>query len=313
MHLPTAVNPSLWLYFTVGVLAFLFVDLFVLNRRPHEVTFKWAVGMSITVLAIGLGFNAWFASAYGSKLGMEFLSGYIVELSLSFDNLFVILMAFKAFKVQTQYQHRVLFWGILGAIVARGVLIVFGSALIHKFEWILYVFGAFLIFTAYKFLFEDEEQQVQIHEKKFVKFLQTRMPITPHMHGEKFFIIEDGIKKATPLFIVLVTVEIADLIFAVDSIPAVLALTKDSFVAYSSNIMAILGLRAFYFLIAGAVSTFRYLKQGLAIILAFVGTKMLIVDWYHVPTAASLLFIIGVLFTSGFLSWFVNRRDKKKH
>ena len=203
-----------------------------------------------------------------------------------------------------------MFWGILGAIVARGVLIIFGAALIHKFEWVLYLFGAFLIFTAYKFLFEEEEEKIHIHEKKFVKILQKYLPVTARLHGEKFFVYEDNVRKATPLFIVLLTVEAADLVFAVDSIPAVLALTQDSFVAYSSNIMAILGLRAFYFLIAGAVAQFRYLKQGLAIILAFVGTKMLIVKWYHVPTGASLLFILGTLAASGFLSWYVNRKKR---
>jgi tellurite resistance protein TerC len=308
MHLPTVVADSLWGYFLGGVLVLLFLDLFVFHRNSHTMKVKEALSWSVVWITLAIAFNIWFGYNYGSKLGIEFATGYLVELSLSVDNLFVMLLIFKSFRVPSQFQHRVLFWGILGAIVFRGVLIVVGVDLINKFHWILYVFGIVLIVSAIKFIFESDEKE-DITDTWIVRTFKKVVPMTHEIKSHSFFVIEDGLRKATPLFLTLIVIEVTDIIFAVDSIPAVLAVTHDAFVAFASNILALLGLRAMYFVVADWVDRFRYLKPGLAAILAFVGVKMLISDLYHIPAWVSLIVIIMILLTAGLTSWYAGRKS----
>lgn len=308
MHLPSQVDPYLWSYFIGGVLLLLFLDLFVFNRKAHVMKIKEALSWSAFWLVLAAVFNFWFAQQYGGKLGLEFTTGYLVELSLSIDNLFVILLIFKSFRIHPQYQHRVLFWGIMGAIVMRGVMIIIGVDLINKFQWLLYVFGVILIASAIKFIFESDEKK-DILDSWVVRTFKKFVPMTHNSETQKFFIVEDGVRKVTPIFLALVVVEVTDLVFAVDSIPAVLALTKDAFVAFASNILALLGLRALYFVVADWVDRFRYLKPGLAAILAFVGSKMLVADFFHVPAWVSLTVIVMILLTAGLTSWYANRKS----
>lgn len=264
-------------------------------------------------IAVALIFNLWFGFTYGKDLGMEFLTGYLVEKSLSVDNLFVILLIFSSFKIPAQYQHRVLFYGVLGAIILRALFILIGAQLLHMFHWILYVFGAILVFTAIKFLRETDEQE-DVQDNTATKLMKRIIPSTATFDGQKFFTLENGIKKATPLFLALAVIEVTDLIFAVDSIPAVFAVTQDAFVAFASNILAILGLRALYFVLADWVSKLRYLKPGLAAILGFIGVKMLIIDFYKIPSSVSLMVIFFILLTAGLSSWYVARlEERKKH
>ncbi len=307
-HLPTVVDPWLWPAFICGVLFLVLLDLFVLHRKAEVMNHKEALLWTGIWTVISLTFSGWFAHEYGSALGLQFLTGYVVEQSLSIDNLFVILLIFKSFRIPQRNQHRVLFWGIMGAIVFRGILIIVGVDLLHKFSWLMYVFGAVLIFTGLKFLFESDEEK-GVEDSIAVRWARRILPTTEGLHGEHFFVVENAVRKATPLFLALVVIEISDIIFAVDSIPAVLAVTQDAFVAFGSNILAVLGLRALYFVIAGWVGHLRYLKPGLAVILCFVGAKMIAADWYHIPSWVSLAVIIGVLVTAALTSWYVARND----
>lgn len=314
LHLPTVVDPWLWPAFIGGVVFMILLDLFVLHRKNEIMPHKTALMWSVFWVGISLAFTTWFSFEYGTQLGTEFLTGYVVEQSLSIDNLFVILLIFKSFRIPQKFQHRVLFWGILGAIIFRGVLIIVGVDLIHKFDWLMYIFGGILIFTGLKFLFEKEadlEKEDAEEEKGIIRWVKKFIPVTKELHGEHFFINENAVRKATPLFLALVVIELSDIIFAVDSIPAVLAITKDAFVAFGSNILAVMGLRALYFVIAEWVGKLKYLKPGLAVILCFIGTKMIIAKWYHVPSAVSLVVIIGVLAIAGFASWFVTRNEHR--
>lgn len=305
-NLAHQVDPWLWPAFVGGVIVLILADLFLLNRHAHEIKAREALLMSAGWIAIALAFNFWFGLRYGRELGLQFLTGYLIEKSLSVDNLFVILLVFQALRIPQQYQRRVLFWGILGAIVMRGALIIAGAELVHRFDWILYGFGAILIYSGAKFLFEsDAEDEVTDHWA--VRAVHRVVPVTQEFHGQKFFTFVGKRLHATPLFVALVVVEISDLIFAVDSIPAVFSVTTNAFVAFSSNILAILGLRALYFVIADWVGKLRYLKPGLAAILMFVGVKMLIVDLYHIPSWVSLLVLVGILSTAGLTSWYVAR------
>ena len=308
MSLPTVVAPSLWTYFITAVVALLCLDLLVFNRKAHVMKIKEALSWSVFWISLALAFNVWFAYQYGHSLGLEFTTGYLVELSLSVDNLFVILLIFKSFRVPPMYQHRVLFWGILGAVIMRGLFIIVGVDLINKFHWVLYIFGGFLIFSSIKFLFESDEKK-DVLDSWFVKSFKKIVPMTKEIKSQNFFVREEGILKATPLFLTLLVVEITDVIFAVDSIPAVLAVTKDAFVAFASNILALLGLRALYFVIADWIERFRYLKPGLSAILGFVGVKMLLVDIFHIPSWVSLTVISMILLTAGLSSWYVNRKS----
>ncbi len=306
------VAPSwLWVAFTIGVVILLAIDLSLFGRGHHKVSRKAALLESGLWITVALMFNAWFAYSYGTQLGLEFLTGYLVEKSLSVDNLFVILLIFGSFKVPAQYQHRVLFYGVLGAILMRAFFIILGAQLLHHFHWILYVFGLILVVTAINFL-RNTDDHIDTKENWSLRLMRRFLPTTEKYHGSNFFVVEDGVRKVTPLFMALVVIEATDLVFAVDSIPAVFAVTQDAFVAFASNILAVLGLRALYFVLADGLNELRYLKPGLAAILAFIGTKMLIVDFVKIPSWVSLLVIVSILTTAGLSSWYVNVQARKK-
>jgi tellurite resistance protein TerC len=295
-------SPALWAGFLVGVLLVLAVDL-KLSARDTKSTFKEAVGWSIfwIVLSVGFGFFVWFQ--YGGEQGLEFFAGYLLEKSLSVDNLFVFVLLFKSFAIPPRYQHRVLFWGVLGAILLRGTLILAGVALVHRFHWIIAVFGAILVYTAWKILFHEEEADAKPSDNAVVRWVAAKLPMTSTIEGPHFFVLRDGVRFATPLLLALVAAETTDLVFALDSIPAVFAVTDDSFLVFSSNICALLGLRALYFVVRGALTRLRYLKPGLAAILTFVGLKMLLFRWIQLPTGTSLLIIAGILVIALIVSW----------
>lgn len=301
----------LWVSFCIGIFILLLIDLSMFGKEGHKIDRKTALIESGIWIGIALLFNFWFGYTYGKDLGVEFLTGYLVEKSLSVDNLFIILLIFSSFKIPDKYQHRVLFYGVLGAIVLRALFIILGAQLLHMFEWILYVFGAILIITAIKLLREsDDEKDVQ--ENWSIRMIKKIMPTTPHLNGNHFFTLENGVRKATPLFLALIAIEVTDLIFAVDSIPAVFAVTQDAFVAFASNILAILGLRALYFVLADWVQKLRYLKPGLAAVLGFIGIKMLLLEVYKIPSWVSLLVIFSILTTAALSSWYAAKLEEKR-
>jgi tellurite resistance protein TerC len=278
-----ATSTLAWVGFCIFILAMLAVDLGLFNRKPHEISYRnaavWSgVWVALALLFAGLLFGplGWelFGAARHQK-GLEFLAGYLIELSLSVDNLFVFLLIFSYFKVPPKYQHRVLYWGVLGALVMRVVMIMAGTALLDRFFWIIYIFGAFLIYTGVKML-RGGETVVEPEENLVVRFIARYVPITRHYERRKFFTVIDGKRVGTLLLLVLIVVEVTDLVFAVDSIPAIFGVTTDRFIVYTSNVFAILGLRTFYFLLAGVVEKFHYLKVGLGIVLSFIGVKMLL-------------------------------------
>ena len=291
------IDSFIWVCFIGFVLFMLVLDLGVFHRKSHEIKIKEALIWSAVWISLALIFNYGIYVFLGKEKAIEFLTGYIVEKSLSVDNLFVFIMLFTYFKVDVKHQHKVLFWGILGALVMRAIFIFAGVALINKFHWIIYIFGALLIFTGIKMLFHKEEN-IDPDRNPLVKLFKKIFPVTEKEHGDKFFVRLNGRTVATPLFIVLLMVEFTDLIFAVDSIPAILAITNDTFIIFSSNVFAILGLRALYFALTGITKYFYYLKYGLSAILVFVGIKMTIVDFYKVPIVSSLLVISGILIIS---------------
>lgn len=297
----------LWIAFTIGILVLLLVDLSLFGRGNHKIETKTALMESAIWISIALCFNGWFAYRFGTELGLEFLTGYLIEKSLSVDNLFVILLVFSSFKVPDIYQHRILFYGVIGAIVLRAIFILLGAHLLHSFHWILYFFGFILVITAIKFL-RDTDEKINATDNWSVFLLKKIIPTTAKIDGAHFFTIENKVRKATPLFLALIVIESTDLVFAVDSIPAVFAVTEDAFVAFGSNILAILGLRALYFVLADWVANLRYLKPGLAAILGFIGVKMLIVDFIKIPSWVSLLVIFAVLVTAGLSSWYITRK-----
>lgn len=302
-----------WLSFNVFVLAMLALDLGVFHRKPHAITFKEAAGWSVFWITLALVFNAGLYAWKGADAGTAFLTGYVIEKSLSIDNIFVILTIFAYFRIPLLYQHKVLFWGILGALVMRAGFIFAGVALIEKFHWIVYVFGAFLIFTAIKMV-KQHGQETDPDKNPIVRLFRRVIPVTPSLVEGKFFVREQGRWLATPLFIALLVVEISDLIFAVDSIPAILAITKDPFIVYTSNVFAILGLRSLYFTLAGAIEAFVYLHYGLAAILAFVGAKMLLADVYKIPVGWALGIVLALLATSIVASLVAKKRmSAQKH
>ena len=292
----------LWVGFNAFVLAMLAVDLGVFHRHAHEVSIKEAATWSAVWVALSLLFNLGIYHFMGPGPGLEFLTGYLIEKALSVDNIFVFVLVFAYFRVPPRYQHRVLFWGILGALLMRGAMIAAGAYLISQFHWIIYVFGAFLVFTGVR-MATQTEREIEPESNPVIRLIRKLMPVTNVYHGQKFFIQEQGPggklrRVATPLFVVLVLVETTDLIFAVDSIPAIFAVTQDTFLVYTSNVFAILGLRALYFLLAGVIEKFHYLKLGLSVVLVFVGAKMLLTDIYHIPIGLSLGVIAGVLLIS---------------
>jgi len=284
----------LWIGFGVFVLAMLALDLGVFHRKTHTVGMKEALIWSGVWVALALIFNVGIWHWRGHDKGLEFLTGYVVELSLSVDNLFVFLLIFAYFKVPAQYQHKVLFWGILGALIMRAIFIGAGIALIQRFHWIIYIFGAVLVVSGLKMAFE-KDKEVHPEKNPVLRLFRRFMPVTSEYQEGRFFVRLDGRLLATPLFIVLLMLETTDLVFAVDSVPAVLAITTDPFIVYTSNVFAILGLRSMFFALAGIMKLFQYLHYGLAAVLVFVGGKMLLADFYKIPTLTSLLVIVGLL------------------
>ncbi|HEU4751875.1 MAG TPA: TerC family protein, partial [Armatimonadota bacterium] len=262
-------TPLLWAGFGVLVLAMLALDLGVFNRRAHVVRPREALIWSLVWIGLGMGFNLALYLRAGAQPGLEFLTGYLIEKALSVDNIFVFLLIFSYFAVPAELQHRVLFWGVLGAIVLRGLFIFAGAALLHRFHWILFLFGAFLVFTGIRILLQKHES-MHPERNPFLRLFRRWVPSVPEYHGQRFFVFQDGRRYATPLLAVLVAVEATDLVFAVDSIPAIFAVTEDPFIVFTSNIFAILGLRSLFFLVAGMVEKFSYLKVGLSGVLVFV-------------------------------------------
>lgn len=288
----------LWLGFSIFVVTMLSLDLGLFNRKAHSIKYREAWIWSGVWVTLAMIFCAVVFHYQGSTRGLEFLTGYLIELSLSVDNLFVFLLIFSFFKVPAKFQHRVLFWGVMGALVMRLTMIFVGAALINRFHWIIYIFGAFLVYTGIK-MFRHEEIDIQPDQNIAVRIVTKFLPITRHYEEEKFFTKVNGKTTGTLLLLVLMVVEVTDLVFAVDSIPAIFAITRDTFIVYTSNVFAILGLRSMYFLLAGVVEKFRYLRTGLAIVLTFIGLKMLVVAiGFHIPIWFSLVFVAVVLLGS---------------
>jgi tellurite resistance protein TerC len=298
----------LWVVFNVFVLGILALDLLVLHRKAHAVSLREAAVWSCVWVSMALLFGAGVYYFRGSEKALEFLTGYVIEWSLSVDNLFVFLVIFSYFAVPAIYQHRVLFWGILGALVLRATFIATGTALLANFHWMIYVFGGFLIFTGIKLLCTGDEK-IEPEKNPAVRLVRRFIKITPDYQGQRFFIRRDTRLWATPLFLVLVVVETTDVIFAIDSIPAIFAITLDPFIVYTSNVFAILGLRALFFLLAGVMEMFHYLRVGLSFVLCFVGAKMLMVDFYKIPIGASLGVVAGILILSILASMLRQRKE----
>ncbi len=287
----------LWIGFNIFVLAMLALDLGVFHRKAHEVKVKEALWWSAVWIALAMLFNAGIYVFRGEQAALEFLTGYLLEKSLSVDNIFVFIMIFAYFRVPGLYQHKVLFWGILGALIMRAIFIAAGVTLIQQFHWVIYIFGAFLVLTGIK-MAAQKDKEIHPEKNPVLKLFRRFMPVTEHYEGSSFFIKKGRRWFATPLFVVLLVVETTDVIFAVDSIPAILAITIDPFIVYTSNVFAILGLRALYFALAGIMLLFHYLAYGLAAILVFVGIKMLMADIYKLPIAVALGVVAGILLIS---------------
>jgi tellurite resistance protein TerC len=297
----------LWIAFNIFVLGMLALDLGVFHRSAHTVSMKEASIWSAVWIALAMIFNLGIFFGWGQEKALEFLTGYVIEKSLSVDNLFVFLMIFQYFNTPREYQHRVLFWGILGALILRAIFIATGAALLSNFHWMIYVFGAFLVVTGIKMYLQGDEK-IDPEKNPVVKLFERCVPISKAYEDQKFFVRRDGKTYATLLMLVLIVVETTDVIFAVDSIPAIFAITEDPFIVYTSNVFAILGLRALYFMLAGVMEMFRYLKVGLSIVLCFVGAKMMLVDVYKIPIGASLAVIGGVLLLSIIASWLIQTK-----
>jgi tellurite resistance protein TerC len=291
-------SAALWIGFSLFILLMLSLDLGLFNRKAHTIRYREAAIWSAVWIALAMIFAGIVFWYQGTDPGLKFLTGYVIELSLSVDNLFVFLLIFSFFKVPARVQHRVLFWGVLGALIMRLTMIFIGATLINRFHWILYIFGAFLVYTGFK-MFRQEDSDIQPEENPLVRAVTRYIPITRHYDEQKFFTRVNGKLTGTLLLLVLVIVEVTDLVFAVDSIPAIFAITTNTFIVYTSNVFAILGLRSMYFLLAGVVEKFQYLRMGLAIVLTFIGVKMLI-EAFHIviPVWISLVVVATVLLAS---------------
>ncbi len=292
---PNIHAPGLWVGFLVAVLLLLAFDLRMSAKRDHAQTMKSAIGWSLFWIALSCMFGGYLWWQHGGEPGLEFFAGYLLEKSLSVDNLFVFVLLFRALGCPPEHQHRVLYWGVLGAIVMRGAFILAGVALVRHFHWIIAVFGLVLVLTALKLALGDDDDDEDPTDNAIVRWVRRVVPMTAGIEGPHFFVRENGRLLATPLMLAVVAAETADLVFALDSIPAVFAVTDDPFLVFSSNVCAILGLRALYFVVSGAIQKVKYLKPGLAAILAFVGVKMVLYRWVHLPTGTSLLIIGGIL------------------
>lgn len=300
---------GLWIGFTAAVLALLALDLGVFNRRAHALSLREAAFWSLFWVALSLAFGCWILLAHGKAAGLEFFAGYLIEKSLSLDNIFVFLLVFSALGVQSQFQHRVLFWGVLGALLLRGIMIAAGVALIHRFAWILFVFGALLLYAGAHLLIRGHKN-FRPENNPLLRWARRIFPVAAGETGPRFFVAENGRTAVTSLFLALVVIEGADLLFAMDSIPAVFGVTRDPFIVYASNVCAILGLRSFYFLLAGVLPLVRYLDAGISSVLIFIGAKMLAEPWLHVPTYLSLMIVGALLGTAIVASLFAARNDR---
>ena len=287
-------TPLHWIEFNAFVLVAVFIDMVVFHRRPHKIGIRESLVWSAVWITLAVLFGLGIFHYYGHDRGLEYFTGYLIEKALSVDNLFIFLLIFRAFSVEPRYQHRVLGWGILGALLMRGAMIAAGAALIKHFSWILYIFGAFIIYAGIHMLVAGD---AEAHPEKnaIVRFASRHLRMTRTYHEQKFFARENGRLLATPLFLVLLVVELTDVTFALDSIPAIFGITRDPFVVYTSNVFAILGLRALYFLLAGVLDRLRYLKVGLGIVLTFVGVKMIVEPWVHISVGVSLAVVMGML------------------
>ena len=318
---PSIGSPLFYGVFAAAVLAMIAIDMLTLKKSgAHKISSKEALAWTIVWIAVSCAFAGWLYweiahnQAYGHELAktkvMEYFTGYVLEKSLAVDNLFVFLMIFGYFKVPPQYQHRVLLYGVFGAIVLRSLMIFVGAVLISRFEWILYFFGTFLLYTGIKMIKQGGEEDEDLSQNKILQWLQKHIRVSKNLNGEKFFTRENGRRMATPLLLVLVMVELSDVVFAVDSIPAVFAVTTDPFIVLTSNIFAILGLRAMYFLLADMADRFVFLNYGLAFVLSFIGIKMLIMHWIHIPVGASLAVVFGAIGASILISLAYDRRKR---
>lgn len=327
LGLASAGTPWMYAGFFAAVIAMIVIDIIALNKQgSHKVSAREALGWSAIWISIAMLFNLWLwwhirtnvdsgldevaRAALADQKALEFLTGYLIEKSLAVDNIFVFLLIFNYFKVPAAYQRRVLVYGVLGAIFMRAIMIALGAVLVAEFSWVLYLFGAFLVFTGIKMMLPEKESADDLGNNRLLKWIRSHMRITTDYHGESFFVRSGGILWATPMFLVLTMIELSDLVFAVDSIPAIFAVTRDPFIVLTSNIFAILGLRAMYFLLADVADRFHLLKYGLAVVLTFIGVKMLLLDIYHIPTVISLTTVFAVLATSIILS-LLTSRDKK--
>lgn len=303
-------TPLHWLIFNLFVLTAIVLDLAVFHRRPHKIRVREALTWSVVWVGLSVGFGLGVLHYYGEQRSLEFFTGYVIEKALSVDNLFLFLVIFRAFTVDESIQHRVLEWGIIGALVMRGAMIAAGAALVERFSWILYVFGAFLVYAGLHMLFVKKEE---VHPEKNAVFqLASRhLRVTRNYHGDRFFTRHEGRLFATPLFLVLMVVEITDVTLAVDSIPAVFGITRDPFIVYTSNVFAILGLRAMYFLLAGILGRFRFLTAGLSVVLMFIGGKMIAEPWLHIPVQVALPLVGGILLAALIASLLAGPKTQK--
>jgi tellurite resistance protein TerC len=299
-----------WIAFNLVIFIMLSLDLGVFNKKAHKITVKEALVWSSVWISLALVFDVFVFIESGRIKALEFITGYVIEYSLSIDNIFVFILIFSFFSVQPQYQHKILFWGILGALIMRGIFIFAGVTLINSFQWIVIIFGAFLVITGIRMLFQKGGISVEPEKNKIVRLFRKFFPVSEILHGDSFFVKQNNKLFATPLFLVLLVIESTDLIFAVDSIPAILAISHDTFIVYTSNIFAILGLRSLYFAVSGIMGFFRYLKVGLAIVLAFVGLKMLVSYFhYEIPVLISLAIILTILLVSILASVIIRKKE----
>ena len=302
-------TPLLWLVFNLFVLAVMALDLGVFHRRPHKLTMRESLTWTLVWVGLSIAFGLGVMHFSGRQRGLEFFTGYVIEKALSVDNLFLFLVIFRAFSVDEKIQHRLLEWGILGALVMRGAMIAAGASLIERFSWVLYVFGAFLVFAGLHMLFAKKEE-MHPEENRISRFARRHLRVSQGYSGNKFFVREGGKLFATPLFVVLLIVEITDITLAVDSIPAIFGITRDPFIVYTSNVFAILGLRAMYFLLAGVLGRLRYLTAGLSFVLTFIGAKMIAEPWVHISVELSLGIVGGMLLVALAASLLVGPKTK---
>ncbi len=303
---------ALWVGFNLAVVALLSLDLLTFRGPPRPVSLKEAAAWTALWVTLSLAFDLWILRAHGATSALEFLTGYVLEKSLSVDNIFVFLLVFRALGIAPQFQHRVLFWGVFGALVLRGLLIAASSSLIARFGWILYLFGAFLVIAGVRILFR-KHRDLHPERNPLIRWAERLFPMAQRDSGDKFWTVENGKLAITPLLLALIVVESMDVIFAMDSVPAVFGITRDPFVVYSSNVCAILGLRAMYFLLAGVLPLFRFLEAGVSAVLVFIGAKMLAEPWIHISTSASLATVAAILVVAVVASFIAGRPSGAAH